>query len=113
MTQKQKLDIIKSLNFAKYKILEIYDPMNRANTMRFFAINDFTAPQNHITEIIVRGRDITSVIEEDSLSIHAMDLRNRDSMLLTKIEQIENQTVNFSSNFSYIYYLQTQDLRQF
>jgi len=113
MTQNQKLDVIKALNLAKYKVLEIYDHHNRIDTLRFFAINEFISPQNHIKEIMVRGRDITTVIQENSLAVQSIGLRNRDEVLLTKIESIENEVINFSEDFTYIYYISTQDLRQF
>jgi hypothetical protein len=112
MTQNQKLDIIKSLNLAKIKVLEIYDRYNRSDTLRFFAVSSVTVPQNMVNELIVVGKDITSVITVDSLSIHTMDYRNRDSVLLTKMDQLEMQSVNFSKDFTYIYYISTEDKRQ-
>lgn len=102
-------EIIKILNQCQLKIVEIWHPNDRVNTLRYFSIISFQEPINSLPHYVLKGLDITDVICSDSLSIHTLGNRNRTSSVLTKMEQLSVQVKEFSKDFSYIYHLSTEE----
>ena len=98
-------DVIKVLNQCKIKVLSIYNPLVYNETLRYWAVEGFTEPNNATTHYQVKGYDITKIIKEDSLAIHTLDMRNREATILSKIEELSQQTKDYSKDYSYELYL--------
>lgn len=100
-----QFDVIQALLDSGITILEIYDPLNREATLRYFAVNEVTVPQSNIPYYTVSGKDMTYVIQQDSLNIQQMDSRNRITVILTKINEVPDQQRRYSSSYQFVWYL--------
>jgi hypothetical protein len=98
--------IIKVLNNTGVKVLEIYDPHNRQETLSFYATDEFTPSQNNIPEHSIIGYDITRIIQEDSLQVQTANNSDIHShKIMTKMAELETVNLKFSKDFSFIWYI--------
>jgi hypothetical protein len=101
----RKTDVISALNQAQVKVLEIYHPDNREDTLYYFAVNKFVTAKGMGDWHIVNGADITEIVKTDSLSVQQMNKNQRDDMIITKIMDLMKQEKYFSSGYEYVWHI--------
>lgn len=97
-------EIITQLNKVGVNVLEIFSPLNRSETLVYYATDAFVPAQLNIYEHSVEGMDITRIIQEDSLQIH-INKGNVEHRILTKMQELESSKVKFSKDYTYVWYL--------
>lgn len=97
-------EIILDLNKVGINVLEIFNPLNRSETLTYYSTAEFTPAQNNIIEHSIIGIDITKLIKEDSLQINS-GLSSKEHKILSKIESMDITKIRYSKDFSYIWYL--------
>lgn len=98
-------DIIKVLNEAGIDVLEIFHPICKEESTKYFATQSINFPQNNTFEYTIEGFDITQIIKEDSLTVQQLDYRNRTTVILTKMQELPLKKAKYSKDFSFIWHL--------
>ena len=98
-------EIIESLNESHVRVLEIFHPLNRKETLRYYATDSFVPYSSTNDNHIVIGSDITSIIAENSLNLNVSNSVKRDDAIFTKITILPKLTKNFSKEYAYVWHL--------
>ena len=90
-------EVIAVLNQSGYSILAIND--------EYFIVSTF----NHAEELVLfhylQGRDITELISDQSLTLHAGNIEQQKGQLVEKIEKLKMIKHKYSKTYSWILYL--------
>lgn len=90
-------EVIAVLNQSGYSVLEIND--------EYFIISTF----NHAEELVrfhyLKGRNITELISDQSLALHASDVSQQKIQLVEKIEKLKMIVHKYSQTYLWVLYL--------
>lgn len=100
------------MNIATWRILKklqsIYSIMIVRDTTdeRVFIIDHYSEPTGQISNLFVKGREITYVISDNSLSLsltqdNLYTSSNERQLLATRVEEIPVMTYRFSTHYRY------------
>lgn len=102
--QKKMQEVLEALSQNGISILEIYDPENRDNTLRYFKTGVFRPADSHTYyHTLSQCTDVTSILNEQ-YSLFS----NTPHYIQSIIAAIEKKDVlvnrDFSSNFRFVWY---------
>lgn len=97
--------VIEVLNNADLNVLCIYDKHNKKETERYYVTTDFRQASEHTHKHILDGIDITDLIKENSLTTNRHSSHDSVTDLLKKIDKLPNSKIEYSPDFSFIWYI--------
>lgn len=100
MQENLYLDKINLFLLRGFKVVRIVN--KELDFERYYAYTSFEPPGLHNFEIILTGRDITSLLKDTDLQ---SNLRNNEEALISKLEMLSTSTIRFSKEFHYINYI--------
>jgi hypothetical protein len=105
LERKKMQDLIEALNQNNIQILEVYDPDNRKDTLRYFKTSVFRpADGNTLFHSLSLGVDITQILDAQS-SLFA-NTPNFIRQVITAIENQQDKRFNrdFSGEWRWVWY---------
>lgn len=93
-----------------YSLVIIINPLDKEDK-RYFILGNFTPAQNQIIEHTIKGKEITELLENNSLSLLMgnsfqveLDILSRQN-LQTKLDELEVSSYKFSAHYLWEWWL--------
>lgn len=102
LIEKKMKELIEALNVKGLMVLEIYDPLNKATSTKFYICSNLRPPTASIPQVEITGYDISDIILDTASTFD--NSPNFIEATYNKISKRENQVRrSFSPNFYWIW----------
>lgn len=90
-------EVIAVLNQSGYNVLEIND--------EYFIVSEFNHAEELVSFHFIQGKDITSLISDQSLALHSSTFESQKGQLVEKIDKLKIIKRKYAKTYLWILYL--------